>query len=225
MHPSEFEHSESSATEIARQCTKKILDAVASAAETDPSHQRIMNIIKDAEIHSGLMQMAEQVHPQKKQSLIYTLLHRRTLEGSSLQTELTDLGYVSVFSQSRMLLPETPTESWLFDAVHKEVIESDGHELSAERRAEFVNKFMETSYVTAVQLEVQFSHTEKLRLCFVSNLDQWSKNTVLMPDSSQQNHELYEVSDEASAAFVKAAILQQIADHTRSQRLWLTQAR
>lgn len=223
MNPAEFEHSESSTTEIARTCTKKILDAVASAAEQELVHQRIIDLAQDAEILDALKLMLKAVRPQKRQSSIDAFLHRNAIESPSLHTELTDFGYISVFLQSKLLLSEVPTKSWLFDAVLNEVIASGGHELSAESSVVFVKKFIETSYVAAVQLEIQFSQTEKLRLCFVSNLSQWLKNRVLVPNLFEQNHELYEVADETSVASVKDAVLQQITDHTKNQRLWLTQ--
>ncbi|MBP7774314.1 hypothetical protein KA078_00840 [Candidatus Woesebacteria bacterium] len=226
MHSSEFEHSESSAREIARTCTKKILDAVSLAAKEDPAYQRIIGLAQDAEILNGLMQMAEAAQPQKRKSPVDTFLHKKTGNFPfSLQTQLTDFGYISVFLQSKMLLPELPTQSWLFDAVLNAVIESGGHELSAASIAEFVRAFIETSYVAAVQLEVQFSQTEKLRLCFVSSLSQWLNNRVLIPNLFEQSRELFEVTDETSAASVKEAVLQQITDYTKSQRLWLTRAR
>ncbi len=225
MHSSEFEYSESSATEIARTCTKKILDAVASVAEKELVHQRIIDLAQDAEILDALRLMSEAARPQKRRSPVDTFLHRSAIESPSVHTELTDFGYISVFLQSRMLLSEVPTQSWLFDAVLNEVITSGGHELSAESTAAFVKKFIETSYVAAVQLEVQFSQTEKLRVCFVSSLSKWLNNRVLIPHLFEQSRELFEVTDETSAASAKEAVLQQITDHTKSQRLWLTRAR
>lgn len=225
MNPAEFEHSESSATEVARTSTKKILDAVASVAEKEPVHQRIIKLAQDADVLDALRLMSEAARPQKRRSPVDAFLHRSAIEGCSVHTELTDFGHVSVFLQSKLLLPELPTQSWLFDAVLNEVIASDGHELSVESTAAFVKKFIETSYVAAAQLEVQFSQTEKLRLCFVSNLSQWLKNRVLIPNLFEQSQELFEVTDESSVASVKQAILQEISDHIKNHKLWLTRAR
>lgn len=225
MHSLEFEHGESSALEVARTCTKKILDEVMLVAEKEPRHQRIIGLVRDAEICSGLMQMAEAARPQKRRSPVDTFFHKKTIQGPSLQTKITDFGYVSVFLQSKMLLSKVPTQSWLFDAVLNEVVASGGRELSAATIDIFVKRFIETFYVAAAQLEIHFSQTEKLCLCFVSNLRQWLNNREVIPNLFEQSCEFFEVTDEASAALVKQAVLQQITEYTKSQRLWLTQAR